>query len=192
MKKMTMALGAFLTLFIISCDGPEGPPGFDGLNGLDGLDGQDGIQGQVIEVENVNFDFIAANNLYSTIIAFEDFTNFEVLAQDAVLVYRFDGTVEFNDGGTADAWSLIPQSFFLPGGTIQYTAAHTLLDVEILIDGNFDLTNLDAEFVQDQIFRIVILPSDFATQAKIDKSNLGAVLQSLGMAEKDIKHISVN
>ncbi|MGB5819415.1 MAG: collagen-like protein [Saonia sp.] len=189
MKKITLALGVFLTLFIVSCEGPEGPPGFDGR---DGEDGADGIQGQVIEVEGVGFEYIFDLNSHSAIIAFEDETTFPVIREDAVLVYRFDGTAEFEDGGVEDLWSLIPQSFFLPEGTIQYTATHTSRDVEILIDGNFDLSSLDPGFTQDQIFRIVILPGEFAATSKVDKSNIGAVMQSLGVDETDVRRILLN
>ncbi|MEO0527545.1 MAG: collagen-like protein [Bacteroidota bacterium] len=185
MRKITLVFGALLALFMISCDGE------DGFDGQDGLNGEDGIQGQVFEVENVGFDYIDDVNLHSSIITFSDFTSFETLAQDAVLVYRFDGTVPFGDGSNADAWSLIPQSFFLPEGTIQYTASHTLLDVEILIDGNFDLINLDPEFTQNQIFRIVIIPSDFA-QSKVDTSNIGTVMSSLNIGEDDVQQVNLN
>lgn len=187
MKKITLVIGAFLTLFIISCEGPTGPPGFDGLDGEDGFDG---IQGQVFEDDNVGFDYIADANLYSSIIAFSDFTNFEAEAQDAVLVYRLDGTIEFEDGSIADSWSLIPQSFFLPEGTIQYTAAHTLEDVEIIIDGNFDLFNLDAGFTEGQTFRIVIIPSVIAANSKMDKSNIEGVMKALGVSEEDVQRIN--
>ena len=55
MRKISIVLGALLSLFIISCEGSDGPPGFDGL---DGLDGQDGINilGTVIDIEG---DFVA-------------------------------------------------------------------------------------------------------------------------------------
>ena len=142
MKKATLLLGAFLSLFLISCEGPQGPPGFDGFDGQDGLDGVDGIQGQVFEIDGVNFGFDPASNLQSALINFGDNTNFEVFESDAVLVYRFDGEIELDDGTFANAWSLIPQNFFVQQGTIQYTVAHNFIDLEIFIDGNFDLANL--------------------------------------------------
>lgn len=191
MKNIAVVLGAFLTLFLISCQGDPGPPGFDGLDGLDGIDGEDGIQGQVFEVEGVNFNYIDADNLYETILTFDDFTGFEVLANDAVLVYQFDRTVDFDNGAVENVWNLIPQSFFLNEGTIQFTSGHTTKDVEILISGNFDLIDLDAGFTQDQIFRIVILPG-VAASAKMDKSNIAAVMSSLGIEEKDVRKIQMN
>ena len=192
MKTINTILSAFLVLFIVACEGPEGPPGFDGLDGLDGLDGEPGIQGQVIEVDGVNFGFDPDANLFSTIIAFSDITNFEVFESDAVLVYRFDGTVDLDDGSTADAWSQLPQNFFLAEGTLQYVFAHTFVDVELFIDGNFDLSGLSTDFTDNQSFRIVIVPSQFADASRMDTSNLSAVMSALGVDENQVKKIKLN
>jgi len=193
MKKATLLLGAFLTLFLISCEGPQGPPGFDGFDGRDGAQGpagEDGIQGQVFEIDGVDFVYDVNSNLQSALINFGDNTDFEVFESDAVLVYRFDGEIELDDGSFANAWSLIPQNFFVDGGTIQYTMAHNFIDVELFIDGNFDLSNLDPDFTQNQFFRVVIVPSVFLT-SKIDKSNIGSIMRSLGVTEENVKKISM-
>lgn len=192
---MSIVFGAVLTLLFISCEGPAGPPGFDGLdglNGLDGLDGEPGIQGQVLQIDGVNFDYDPNSNLHTSLLTFTDYTDFEIFESDAVLVYRFDGIVEFQDGSDADAWSLIPQNFFLPEGIIQYTAAHTFVDLELFIDGNFDLANLNQDFTQNQFFRIVIVPSVFLEDSNVDKSNFGAMMNSLQISEKDIKEIRMD
>ena len=194
MNKFNAIIGAFFVLFIVSCEGPTGPPGFDGLDGrdgLDGLDGQDGIQGQVVEVDGVNFDYDVDGNIYSTLITFSDITDFEVFESDAVLVYRFDGTVDLDDNSTADAWSQIPQSFFLPEGTIQYVSAHTFVDVELFIDGNFDLSALDVGFTDDQSFRIVFVPSVFANSSRMDTSNISNVMSALGIDEDSVKKLDL-
>lgn len=193
MKKVTLLLGAFLTLFLISCEGPQGPPGFDGFDGQQGPQGpagEDGLEGQVFEIDGINFGYNPDTNLQNTIITFGEETNFEVFESDAVLVYRFDGEIELDDGSFANAWSLIPQNFFLPDGTIQYTAAHNFIDVEIFIDGNFDLANLSSDFTQNQFFRFVIVPGSFLT-SKIDKSNIGSVMSYLGVSEKDVQKIKL-
>ncbi|MCL6266440.1 collagen-like protein [Flagellimonas myxillae] len=194
MTKFNTIVGVILVLLISACEGPAGPPGFDGLDGrdgLDGLDGQDGIQGQVVEVDGVNFDYDVAGNIFNTLITFSDVTDFEVFESDAVLIYRFDGTIDLDDGSTADAWSQIPQSFFLPEGTIQYVAAHTFVDVELFIDGNFDLSALDTSFTDDQSFRIVFVPSVFAESSKMDTSKLSNVMSALGIQEDGVKKIEL-
>ncbi|WP_097045594.1 collagen-like protein [Flagellimonas pacifica] len=192
MNKFSTIIGIFLVLFTVSCEGPEGPPGFDGLDGRDGVDGKDGIQGQVVEVDNVNFDYDADGNIFNALITFSDVTDFEVFESDAVLVYRFDGTVDLEDGSTADTWSQIPQSFFLPEGTIQYVMAHTFVDVELFIDGNFDLSALSTDFTDNQSFRIVFVPSEFAESSKMDTSKLSNVMSALGIEENQIHKIEGN
>ncbi|NAY93203.1 collagen-like protein [Muricauda sp. JGD-17] len=191
MKKFNTIIGALVVLFIVSCEGPQGPPGPPGFDGAPGLDGLDGIQGQVVEVDGVNFDYDVDGNIFSTLITFSDVTNFEVFESDAVLVYRFDGLIDLNDGSTADAWSQIPQSFFLPEGTIQYVATHTFLDVEIFIDGNFDLSALDTAFTDNQLFRIVFVPSEFANSSEIDLSNIQNVMTALGIEEIGVQKLDL-
>nr|WP_298997816.1 collagen-like protein [uncultured Allomuricauda sp.] len=189
MKKINTIFSAFLLLFIVACEGPEGPPGFDGAPGPPG---EPGIQGQVIEVDGVNFGFDPDNNLFSALIAFSDVTDFEIFESDAVLVYRFDGTIDLDDGSTADAWTQIPQSLFLPEGTIQYVFAHTFVDVELFIDGNFDLSGISTDFTDNQSFRIVILPSEFADSSRMDTSNLSAVMSAVGVSESEVQKIQMN
>ena len=194
MRKISIVFGVVMALLFISCEGPAGPPGFDGfdgLDGLDGLDGEPGIQGQVLQIDGVNFDYDATTNLHTSILTFSDYTDFEVFESDAFLVYRFDGVVGFDDGSDADSWSLIPQNFFLPEGIIQYTVAHTFVDLELFIDGNFDLANLNPDFTQNQFFRIVIVPSVFLDGSDVDKTNLGALMNSLKISEKDVKEVSI-
>ena len=75
-------------------------------------------------------------------------------------------------------------------GTIQYVYNHTAGDVEVLIDGNFDLSNLDSFFVENQTFRIVVLPSDtFAEDTGINVSSYNAVMNALDLKESDVKKV---
>ena len=167
MKKI-LSLIIIATVILASCEGPEGPPGFDGQDGVN-------VVGQTYEVSNVNYTYNANDNLWSTVVTFPQ--DIVVLESDAVLVYRFDGTVPLDDGSTANAWSQIPQNFFTNQGTIQYVFAHTFIDVELFIDGNYPLGNLDTSFTDNQEFRFVIIPSDFA--ATLDVTNLSAVMNAL-------------
>ena len=192
MNKLSTILGAVIVLFTVACEGPQGPPGYDGLDGLDGLDGADGIQGQVVEVEGVNFGYDADANLFSSLITFSDITNFEVFESDAVLVYRYVGSIPTDDGGTADLWSQIPQNYFLDEGTIQYVFEHTFIDLELFIDGNFDLSTLSTDFTDDQIFRIVFIPSEYGEASRLDTSNIQNVMSSLGIEEEKVLKLNLN
>jgi hypothetical protein len=189
MKKAIQLLGMFSIILFVSCSGNDGFDGRDGVDGRDGSDGLDGISAQVFEVDGVNFDFEADNNWFATRLTFNDFTNFEILESDAILVYRFDGEVELSDG-PANNWSLIPQNFFVSQGTLQYTFAHNFVDMDLFIDGNFDMATLSDNFTQNQFFRIVILPGDFLS-SKLDKSNMAAVLSAINVDEESIARISM-
>ena len=186
MNKFSTILGAVIVFIFAACEGPQGPPGFDGLDGLDGAPGAPGIQGQVVEIEGVDFGYDAEANLFSTLITFSDVTNFEVFESDAVLVYRHDGVIDLSDGSTADAWTQIPQNYFLPGGTIQYVFSHTFVDLELFIDGNFDLSTLSTDFTDNQLFRIVFIPSEYAQSPDFDASNIDSVMSKLQINEGQV------
>lgn len=195
MNKLSTILSAFIILVFTACEGPQGPPGFDGLDGLNGAPGPQGapgIQGQVVEVEGVNFGYDAGANLFSTLITFSDITDFEVFESDAVLIYRHDGLIDLSDGSTADSWTQIPQNYFLEEGTIQYVFAHTFVDVELFIDGNFDLSTLSTDFTDDQIFRIVFIPSEFAESPDFDAANIDNVMSKLQINEGEVMKLDLN
>lgn len=164
MKKITL-LFAFIAFSLTSCSsdepGPPGPPGEPGVN----------IVGQTFEFEDVDFEYFEDGNFYATVVIIPE--EIEVLPSDAILVYR----QEIIDG--TETWSMIPQNYFLEEGIIQYVFNYTAEDVELLIDGNFDLATLDGAFSQDQFFRFVVVPSDFALDTGIDVSNFEAVMQAI-------------
>ena len=188
MKKFRLLLALSIVLGLTSCEGPAGPPGFDGLDGIDGVDGVN-ILGKVLEIEGVNFQYDAGANLWTTgIIPFSDF-NFEVFESDAILIYRYEDTVSLNDGTTADLWSPIPQNFFLDQGIIQYVFSHTFLDVEIFIDGNFNLSTVDTGFTDNQIFRIVAVPAEFSLDG-IDTKDFNQVMKALSLDTQSIQKVS--
>jgi len=177
MKKLLSLVSIVLFTFA-SCSsddggiGPQGPPGPPGEDGLDGL-------GWTFE-ETVNFQYFQDLNMYSAFITIPENVATINPNADAVLVYR----LEVADG--TDTWSLIPQNFFLEGGIIQYVYNHTASDVEILIDGNFNLSNLSTGFTNDQTFRVVVVPSDFAVDHDVDVSDYRAVMSALGIQENEI------
>ena len=162
MKKLIFTLGTIFFLFT-ACEGPQGPPGFDGIN----------ILGQTFE-RTVNFQFNSQNGLQESLVTIP--STIEVFESDAILVYRLEGQLPDN----VDLWSLIPQNFFLDNGDIiQYVYNHTFFDVMLQIDGNFDLSTVPVGFTQNQTFRFVVVPSEFANNSGIDLSDYNAVMQAL-------------
>ena len=188
MKSTLLFLTACLSLIFVSCEGPTGPPGFDGRDGLDGLDGQDGINilGQVLEIEG---DFNAGNE-YAIFYEFPQ--TVEVFESDIVLVYILWDQTEDGNGETVDIWRLLPQTRILDQGLLQYNFDHTFLDVSVFLESDFDLGTLTAGDTDNQIFRIAIMPSDFNSTAKLNTSDLNAVMSSLNVSEKDIERVRLN
>ena len=179
MKKIATLL--FVSIFALtSCsdDGAVGPQGPQGPQGEDGIN----ILGATYEYD-ANFEYIASANYYS---AFLDFDQIE--PSDGVLVYRLEIAQDSN-GNNIDTWSLLPQVFFLEQGIIQYVFTHTNVDVELILDGNFDLNNLDNGFTQNQVFRVIVVPSDpaaFASSTGVDLSDIEAVMKTLNIDNSDI------
>lgn len=172
--KRILSIVVLASIFFVSCEGdpgPQGPPGEDGLDGL----------GYTYEA-TVDLEYVSDFNHYSQIIDIPETVDTPEPESDAVFVYR----LEVLDGGT-DAWSLLPQNFFLEEGTIQYVYNHTVSDVEIILDGNFDLSGLDSGFTDGQTFRIVVIPSaTFAENSSIDVSNYEAMKKTFNINESDI------
>jgi hypothetical protein len=168
MKKFLLLFAAAVfTLTSCSDEGPVGPVGPQGPPGEPGVN----IVAQTFEFENIDFVYSSEFDLWSYFIEIP--SEIEVLPSDAILVYRRDII------DATETWSLIPQNFFLDQGTIQYVYNHTDADIELLIDGNFDLSNLSVDFTDDQFFRFIVIPSDFAQDTGVDVSDMEAVLSQL-------------
>tara|TARA_R110000868_G_scaffold267026_2_gene526291 strand:+ start:583 stop:1089 length:507 start_codon:yes stop_codon:yes gene_type:complete len=165
MKKVTL-LGIFLAVFAISCEGPQGPPGFDGVN----------IVGATYEIDNVDFA-VGTNTIRYTFP--QDLAN-----GDAVLVYRLEAV---QDG--LDIWEPLPTAtiFFEGGGFLQYRFNYTIADVDIIIESD-DLATIGTEFMLNQVFRIIVVPSDLI--GTIDTSNIDNVLNLIG--QNNIQTIDFN
>tara|TARA_R110002072_G_scaffold118631_2_gene250920 strand:+ start:28198 stop:28701 length:504 start_codon:yes stop_codon:yes gene_type:complete len=166
MKNILLFLAITSTVLFSSCEGPEGPPGDPGIN----------ILGQVFET-NVNF---SANNNFSQIVTFP--SNVEVFESDVILVYLLESVTSNGD----DVWSQLPQTFFPPQGTLLYSFDHTFFDVRLFLDSNFDLNTLGSEFTNNQIFRIAVVPSEYANA----NLTMDELLQGLEINPTEIKTIS--
>lgn len=161
-----MATLALIFVGTSSCEGPEGLPGLDGVN----------VLGKTIEFQT---SFLASNN-YSSLYTFP--SDVLVYESDAVLVYLLEESLQGSQG-VVDVWTPLPQSFFVNQGLLQYTFNHTYTDVNILLQANFNLDNLSSAFTQNQVFRVVIMPSEFAQDPSMPIENLNALMERLHIKE---------
>lgn len=187
MKKLNLFLGALITLFFISCEGPQGPPGLNGFDGLDGIDGQDGINilGKVVDIEG---SFTLDNN-YSIFYEFPQ--SIEVFETDVVLVYLLWDQTEDGNGDPVDIWRLMPQTRILDQGLLQYNYDYTFFDVNIFLESDFNLGTLPSGDTDNQVFRIAILPAE-STTGKLDTSDINSVMSRFGITEEDIQKIKLD
>ena len=129
--------------------------------------------GQVFEV---TVDFSPANN-YQVLIEFPQ--DIEVFESDVVMVYLLETQIS-DSSGPIDVWSPLPQSFFFDNGSeLVYNFNHTFLDVSLFLDGNTNLDTIPFEFIDDQVFRIAILPADFANNPNVDLYDYWSVQKQL-------------
>lgn len=146
MKYIVLFLAVSSSFFFSSCEGPTGPPGEPGIN----------ILGQVFEV---TVDFTVGND-FQQLVSIPN--NVEVFESDVILVYWLEDVVP-GGGGTIDLWSQLPQTIYLDGGgSFQYTFNHSFIDVLLFLQGDIDLSTLGNGFTNDQVFRIAVVPSEFA------------------------------
>jgi hypothetical protein len=163
-----IGVGLFL---ILSCEGPPGPPGADGADGVN-------IVGTVFEIAGT---FNAQGNF-----GLYDEFGFEVLESDKILIYRLDGVDD-----DLDVWRLLPQIVFHQNGIFNYSFDFTQVDYTVFMEGNFDLTTLGAEWTNDQVFRVLVVPADFLN-ARLDLADHDAMIKLLGVDTSDIPRIMLN
>lgn len=168
----------FLSLFVaalfVSCDeGPVGPPGPQGLDGVN-------VVGQTFEF---TADFAAPD--YSAFFSFPN--NVQVLNSDVVLAYILWEEAPANNGGVIDVWRPLPQTVYTANSQFAYNYDWTQGDITTFIDaaGNFDFNELTGTDLNNQVFRVVIVPSDFV--ATVDTSNLSEVLSAAGLSTQGIQ-----
>lgn len=179
-KTMTILLLAIAT-FISSCEGPMGPPGPPGLDG-------DTFLGTVFEIQG---DFTPEND-YSLLFEFPN--DFTVYDSDVVLVYILWEVT--NDG--LDIWRLLPQTVVLKDGqtgetdVLQYNFDYTLFDVQVFLEGTFDLAYLYEDEWKNQVFRIAVLPAEFAHKEGVDIMEFGSILKSPEISLKMMDKVDLN
>lgn len=169
--KWPLVLAALVA--VISCEGPVGPPGPPGSDGLDGVN----IVGEVFEVTAT----FTAQGEYSVYGEF----GFEIYDTDKVLIFQLAGEA---DG--RDVWRPLPWVVYHNNGIFSYSYDFTYTDFSIFLEGNFDFSTLESGWLQNQVYRVLIIPAD-AIDARIDFSDLDALLKRMDVKEDEIRRIAL-
>jgi len=165
MKTITTILLLSSVIIFNACEGPQGPPGEPGVN----------ILGTVFEIEG---DFTPENDY---LLYYEFPNNFEIYNSDIVLVY-----ILWEQSNGLDIWRLMPQTVALKTisdtwsdtDVLQYNFDYTLNDVQIFLEGTMDFSTLLPGETDDQVFRIVVLPADFAAKKSVDISDFNSLMKT--------------
>lgn len=169
MKKIIMLLAVIGMFSLQGCAGPEGPPG---------IPGEDGLIAEVFELKNVNFTYDATDGY----LIYQKFTP-NIYASDVVLIYRLSGTIN----SSSPIWQPIPRTLFLTQGELDYDFDFSKEDFTIYAGGTYNLS-LTPQYLNNQTFRIVIVPGSFSTS--VDISNYNAVMSALNVNESQIQKIN--
>ena len=104
------------------------------------------------------------------------------------LVYILYDQVSNNNGGTVDVWRLLPQTLYTDFGEFQYNFDFTADDATIFLDGpdSTDFTQLTAGDLENQTFRIVILPLIISSNPNLDVTDYNAVMELANLNDDDL------
>ncbi|KPM49190.1 hypothetical protein [Jiulongibacter sediminis] len=172
MKKLLFIFSAIIIGFS-SCRGPQG---FDGPPGPQGAPGADGGLVYASAIELI-VDFTPANDF--TIV--EGF-GFDVFPADVPLVYILWDQL---DDGT-EVWRPVPQNAYLDNGILTYNYDFTQDDFSLFLDGTVpDFSTLDPVYLNEQVFRVVVVPSEFLETARLKSKSYESIVETFGIKEED-------
>ncbi|WP_372773500.1 hypothetical protein [Mangrovibacterium sp.] len=174
MKTFTLFLLIIATALFTSCEGDQGPQGIPGEDGYD-------ILGTTFEIEGT----FSASNDY--LLYYEFPSSFTVYDGDVVMIYIL---WEVTEG--LDVWRALPQSVFFNEGVLHYNFDYTLGDLQIFIDGTIEPALLSSDYLQDQIFRIAVIPSELAQNKSVDISDYNSVMKAMKTSDTAIQKIQID
>lgn len=132
---------------------------------------------EVFELRNVNFAYNATDGytIYQKLTP-------RIFPSDVILIYRMTGTVN----ATTPIWQPIPRTLYLAEGELDYDFDFSREDFTIFAGGTYNLA-LTPDFLNNQTFRIVIVPAAFSKN--INTNDYFSVLKSLNIKENQVKQI---
>lgn len=176
MKRLFLLLSVFSAAFAFqSCEGDRGPAGPAGPKSV------------VYEIFNA--DFALTNGEYVIDRTWASMIGGDLYDDESVLVYRLVETFNSN-GETIPVWQLIPRTLFLDEGELDYDFDFSKKDIFIYVGGTFDL-GTTPEFINDQTFRLVVVPGTFANRGGVDYEDYDAVVRYYGIDDSKVKRIDL-
>jgi hypothetical protein len=168
MKKILFLLAFVGVTALSSCEGPEGPAG------------PPGPEAEVFELLNVDFavDVDGNYSIYRTL-------NPNIFDSDNIIIYRLSGTID----SQTPIWQPIPRTLYLAEGELDYDYDFSPIDFTIYAGGTYNLA-LTPQYVENQTFRIVIIPGYFSNRAAtVNLNDYNAVIEAYGIDERNIKQL---
>ncbi|WP_163398796.1 hypothetical protein [Flavobacterium fluviatile] len=140
---------------------------------------------EVFQLSNVNFGYNATDgyNIYEELdpLLFND---------DVILIYRKIGTI---NGTNAPIWQQIPRTIYTANGELDYDFDFSNEHFIIYASGNYNLS-LTPQFLNNQTFRIVIVPGSPTGSAKSvnkeDYSDYNAVIKKYNIDDSNVKELN--
>jgi len=167
MKRIFLLLAVVGLTTLSSCEGPQGPPG---------PQGPIGIESEVFELQNINFQ-LDQNNEYTIF----QTLNPPILDADNILIYRMSGTIN----PQTPIWQLIPRTLYLNEGELDYDYDFSRVDFTIYAGGTYNLA-LTPQFIQNQTFRIVIVPGFFSKNSGVNLENYQEVIEAFNIDDSNV------
>lgn len=167
MKKILLVVLAIAaTATFNSCTGPEGPRGPEGTS----------VLAEVFEIRNVNF--VGQNGNYSILYNL----NPALYLDDMVLVYRRAGVSNGND-----IWESLPKTYYFDNGAeLDFNFDFTVQDIVISL-GYTDTSVLMPQYLNNQLFRVVIIPGNLTNKLNVNLTDYHAVIKAYGIDDSQVK-----
>jgi hypothetical protein len=171
MKRIAILFTIIGLTTLSSCDGDTGPRGPQGAAGP---------ESEVFELQNVDFQ-LNQNNEYTI---FQEL-NPVIFNSDNIFVYRMSGTIN----PQTPIWQLIPRTLFLTGAfdgeELDYDFDFSAVDFTIYAGGTYDLSETP-QFIQNQTFRIVIIPGFFSKMPGLDYNDYDSVIKAFNIDDSKV------
>lgn len=167
MKRIFLLLAIVGITTFTSCDNDPGPQG---------PQGPAGPESEVFELQNVSFQ-LNQNNEYTI---FQNL-NPVIFDSDNILIYRMSGTIN----PQTPIWQLIPRTLFLNEGELDYDFDFSAVDFTIYAGGTYNLATTP-QFINNQTFRIVIIPGYFSKGSNVDLNDYNAVIKYFNIDDSNV------